>query len=258
MNNEDELWTKYSKDKDVETRNKLVMIHRPTSISIAKKIAYKVDLKSLPMDRDDLISVAAIGLIDAVERFDSTKGNKFITFAYRRIIGAIYDEIRELDILSRYTRTKIKTIKELQEQGKTMEEISSTLATSEKVLKEVLFVARSFSLISLNAPLDVPFEGGAASIELIDAISCDIKDPEESAIYNDNKRVIGRAISRLPDKLRKPIVEHYYKGKTLKRLGEERGVTIGRMSHLKKDAQERLKIELKKHLSQWSVFLSLV
>lgn len=67
---------------------------------LANKIAYKRK-KSLPnfIDIEDLRSAAYLGLTEAANRFDSSKGFSFSTFAYIRIFGAIQDYLRQQDYL---------------------------------------------------------------------------------------------------------------------------------------------------------------
>src|SRR5665647_44069 len=56
--------------------------------------------------REDMISAAMVGLVDAANKFDPTKGVKFKTFAEYRVRGAIFDEMRKLDWFSRSMRDK--------------------------------------------------------------------------------------------------------------------------------------------------------
>jgi len=69
-------------------------------LPLANKIAYKRK-KSLPnfIDIEDLKSAAYLGLTEAANRFDSSKGFSFSTFAYIRIFGAIQDYLRQQDYL---------------------------------------------------------------------------------------------------------------------------------------------------------------
>ncbi len=58
------------------------------------------------MTKEDMISAAMVGLIDAANKFDPSKGVKFKTFAEYRVRGAIFDEMRKLDWFSRSMRDK--------------------------------------------------------------------------------------------------------------------------------------------------------
>jgi RNA polymerase sigma factor for flagellar operon FliA len=75
-------------------------------------VKYVVDRLALHLpksvERDDLVSAAIIGLFDALEKYDKTKGTKFETYAIWRIRGAILDELRSLDWASRSIRRKAR------------------------------------------------------------------------------------------------------------------------------------------------------
>src|SRR5438094_782669 len=93
----------YSPDE----RERLIMSH----LSKVKFIADRIAVKLPPsVERDDLYGAGVIGLIDAVERFDSTRGIAFTTFAEMRVRGAILDNLRLLDWASRTTRRRAREV----------------------------------------------------------------------------------------------------------------------------------------------------
>ena len=73
-----------------------VLPHLP----LVRSIAYRLWRRAPRFEVDDLVSAGTIGLIQAVDRYDSTVGVPFGSFAYRRISGAIIDEIHQLDAAS--------------------------------------------------------------------------------------------------------------------------------------------------------------
>lgn len=76
------------------TRDEYITQHLPLTKRIAGRMA-----KRLPryVDMDDLCSAATLGLIDAAERFNPDRGVKFETFATRRMVGSILDQLRAED-----------------------------------------------------------------------------------------------------------------------------------------------------------------
>src|SRR5688572_32464509 len=62
------------------------------------------------LDYDDVMSYGTIGLIEAIDRYDDSKGVKFETYAISRVRGAIIDAMRSLDRLPRSTRQKARRI----------------------------------------------------------------------------------------------------------------------------------------------------
>src|ERR1700709_2501198 len=79
--------------------------------SLVRRLAHQMIAK-LPanVEIDDLIQVGMIGLADALSRFDAAQGVQFETFATQRIRGAMLDELRGNDYLSRGTRKQQRSI----------------------------------------------------------------------------------------------------------------------------------------------------
>ena len=83
-------------------------------IPIIKHLAYKVSRRYEDDEIiEDLISAGIVGLLEAMEKFDATKGAKLNTFAYLRIRGAMIDELRSRDWFPRSARSKSKKINEV-------------------------------------------------------------------------------------------------------------------------------------------------
>ena len=81
-------------DIDGSLREQLVTDYAPLVKFIAQRL-----LSRLPpnIELDDLISVGVIGLMDAIEKYDASRDNKFKTYAEFRIFGSMMDELRALD-----------------------------------------------------------------------------------------------------------------------------------------------------------------
>ena len=99
------LWTKWQKDKDEEAGNELVQQYMPL-------VEYQVSriFAHLPksVNKQEVMSLGLMGLVDALEKFDVTRDLKFDTYASFRIRGAIIDGLRREDWLPRTIREKIK------------------------------------------------------------------------------------------------------------------------------------------------------
>lgn len=95
MQPDEHLWQTYQADPTSEKRNALVEFHLP----LARKIAYKWANSSRRFDSGDFMGWAALGLINAVEKFDPDKGNKFSTYAWhaiqRNIIRGLENETQK-------------------------------------------------------------------------------------------------------------------------------------------------------------------
>ena len=84
--------------KNSAERDWLIEKHKPIVFHLAKKIRLSLPF---PTEMEDLVAYGQLGLVEASERFDSSRGNSFATFAHYRIKGAIYDGLREMGVITR-------------------------------------------------------------------------------------------------------------------------------------------------------------
>jgi len=88
----------WQREKKQAERDWLIEKHKPMVLHLAKKISHSLPFST---DFEDLIAYGQLGLVEAGERFDPTRGNSFSTFAFYRIKGAIYDGLRDMGMISR-------------------------------------------------------------------------------------------------------------------------------------------------------------
>ena len=102
-----ELWGEYKEHETPEARERLILHYAPLVKFVAGRVA-----SGLPqsVDQSDLVSYGIFGLIDAIDKFDPSRGFKFETYAIARVKGAIIDELRSFDWVSRSVRTKARAI----------------------------------------------------------------------------------------------------------------------------------------------------
>ncbi len=100
-------WQRWLEDRDPTARDRLIVHYSP----LVKFVAGRVGA-GLPnsVDPGDLVSAGVFGLIDAVERFDASRGVKFETFAVPRIRGAVFDGLRSLDWVPRSVRSRAREV----------------------------------------------------------------------------------------------------------------------------------------------------
>src|SRR5438105_5359470 len=107
MMSTDDLWIQYAATRDPGLRERIIMQYAPLVKYVVGRLA--INLPTI-VDSDDILSYGTIGLMDAIERFDSTRGIKFETYAIARIRGAIIDGLRSLDQIPRTTRQRGREI----------------------------------------------------------------------------------------------------------------------------------------------------
>lgn len=241
---EDELWKKFVKSGDQKLRDHFVIKYAP----LVKYVAGKVSM-NMPqnVEFEDLISYGIFGLIDAINKFDPSRGIKFKTYAMTRIRGAIFDELRSIDWVPRSIRQKAKQIEhvisELENKlGRTVEdeEIAKELGVSSEEFQTLLNKLSGASILSLN---DIWYLGDDSDefsfIETLEAP--ENMNPDILIEKEEIRDYIVEAIKKLPDKEKKVIVLYYYEDLTLKEIGEVLEVTESRISQLHTKAIMRLR-----------------
>lgn len=101
------LWQRYTATRSSELRDQLIRQYSPLVKYVVSRLAINLPVI---LDLDDVLSYGAIGLLDALDRYDPARGVKFETFAIARIRGAILDALRALDPVPRSARQKVHEI----------------------------------------------------------------------------------------------------------------------------------------------------
>ncbi len=222
----------------------------------APLVKYVVDriATGLPktIERDDLVNTAVIGLFDAMEKFDETRGTKFETYAVWRIRGAVLDELRSLDWVSRSVRKKAKEVEQAvrrldQRFGRAASdhEVASELNLSASEFNRVLEEVRGSMLLSLDQSVAIDDEhditGLADMIE--DERAADVLNSME--VEEASEHLLD-SINRLSDQEKLVIALYYYEEMTLKEIGEALQISESRVSQIHTKAVQRLKSRMKK------------
>ena len=100
-------WHAFKADADAGARERLILHYAPLVKYVASRVATGLPAS---VDQADLVSYGMFGLIDALQKFEPGRGNKFETYAIPRIRGAIIDELRAMDWVPRSVRFKQREI----------------------------------------------------------------------------------------------------------------------------------------------------
>ena len=212
-------------------------------LPLVKSIAYKV-YKKLPasVDVNDLVGYGILGLVEAVNKLDTSKGG--ISYIKLRVKGAIYDYLRSMDNLSRGLREKEKKIKIA------MEEISANTGrepTDEEIAKHLNLTVeelhRDLEQISFShfLSLDELFNEGRSYEELFPS---DVEDPEESVLKKDIREKVTQAIKELSYKEQLVLQLIFYEELPLQVVADILNVSVARVSQIKLQAINKLKNKL--------------
>ena len=201
------------------------------------------------LDYEDILSYGTIGLIEALDRFDNTKGVKFETYAISRIRGAIIDALRSLDRLPRSVRQKVKRLEQINlaliaEHGR--EPMDSELAAGMGMTIEQYhqtLVDASWVTVSLDGLLDRDDNNDGSTVTEMPA------DPnEEDFTRRLEKRqmldALTGAVKGLPER-EWLIVSLYYKDEmTMKEIAQILDISESRVCQLHGRALGRLRARL--------------
>jgi RNA polymerase sigma factor FliA len=229
------------------SRDELITEYLPYVRRIVHRIA--VHLPS-HVEIDDLINVGVIGLIQAIDRYDATRDNKFLTYAVFRIKGAVLSELRSRDYLSRSNRRKVREMDmvycELEQQlGRPVrdEEIADAMGVA---LTDVYQVKR-MSSISFVSFEELGFSSEEEQTSLLGALE---KGRSEDALtmtrLKETRRAMADAIEELPEKERMVISLYYVDELTMKEAGKVLGITESRVSQIHSQAIIHLRAKLRK------------
>jgi len=219
-----------------EERERLILAHVPLLRHIVGRL-----IAPPGFERDDLYGFGMLGLIAAADAFEPERNLKFSTYAYPRIRGAILDELRRSDHLSRGDREQLRDLERAvarleQQHGvpPSPEDVARELGVTQGEVDELLVAARS----GVNTSLDGDGEGSHALSALLDDPRS--PDPTGSAEWNESKARLARAIDELPDNEKSVITLYYAEGLLLREISDILGVTESRVSQIHSRAIYRL------------------
>ncbi len=222
-------------------RDRLILEHVPLLRHIVTRMAIDVPRR---VEREDLEAYGMLGLIRAADTWEPERGLKFSTYAFPKIRGAILDELRRMDFLSRGLRERVRALERAvgrleQESGAppAPEALASELGIDLAELDELLAAARSTTVVSLEDGVDQ--ELGA----LLSDPSSD--DPVGSAEWEELKQRMIVAIASLPEQEKTVITLYYGEELLLKDIGNVLGVTESRVSQIHSRALYRLNCGLR-------------
>ncbi len=231
-------------DKSLESRNATILAYYP----LVRTIAYRIS-KRIPsnQDVDEFINIGVLGLIDAVERFDPSRGVPFKSYAEIRIQGSIVDALRAADWTPRSVRRKANRIEAAREQLRrkldrepSRDELALALEMAPDQYDSLRDEALIRKVVSSNLPV-----GPESATTIEEQVPTGEPGLEDLWVEYEVKQEVVDAIRLLPRKERMAVKLYYLKGLTLKEIGATLGVTESRACQLRSQGVKRLKVKLK-------------
>jgi RNA polymerase sigma factor for flagellar operon FliA len=238
--------TKKLVPKDPAYRDQLITEYLPYVKRIVQRLA--VHLPST-VDIDDLMNVGVIGLIQAVDRYDPRRDNKFMTYAIFRIKGAVLSELRARDFLSRSNRRKIRELESVYlrlEQKLGREADDQEIARELGVDLEQIYRTKQMSSISFISLEELGVSSRDEKEKLLSYLVNNEDDALNMTKLKELKEAMARAIKQLPEKERLVISLYYLDELTMKETGKVLGITESRVSQIHSQAILHLRTKLRK------------
>ena len=229
-----ELFNKV-KEGDKEAREKLINGNLRLVLSVIQRFCGRGE------NADDLFQVGCVGLIKAIDNFDTSLDIQLSTYAVPMIIGEIRRYLRDNNMVrvSRSVRElayKVLQVKERisREKGKepTIEEIAKELEVEKEEV--VLSLDAIQDPVSLQEPV---YNDGAESLYIMDQVK-DKKNTDENWAENIT---MNEALKKLNDKERMIIDKRFFLGRTQMEVAEEIGISQAQVSRLEKTAIDHIK-----------------
>ena len=229
-------------------RDALIRQHVP----LVRRIAHHMIAKLPPnVELDDLIQVGMMGLAEALSRYETAQGVQFETFASQRIRGAMLDELRESDWMSRSSRKSQKDIEHAlhrleQKLGRSPleSEIAAEMELSLAEYQSLLSKVRGTQLVYLE---DMTHGGDDEDGFLDRHVAAAGAGPAELLRDQRLRASLVNAIKSLPEREQYIMGMYYEHDMNLKEIAAVLGVTESRVCQLHSQSIARLRAKMRSH-----------
>jgi RNA polymerase sigma factor for flagellar operon FliA len=241
------VWHGFKSTGDVDARERLILHYAPLVKYVATRVATGLPAS---VEQADLVSYGMFGLIDALEKFEPARGNKFETYAIPRIKGAIIDELRAMDWVPRSVRFKAREIEKAVADLESMlkrapaeKEVAERLGVSVSELHDVITQISFVSVLALDELLSVGSDRGE-QVSLLDTLADKGTDPTSGVEGQETRALLAGAINSLSEREKIVVTLYYFEGLTLAEIGEILGVTESRVCQIHTKAVGQLRLQL--------------
>jgi len=230
-----QLLEEYKKTNNNNILDKIILGNMKLILSVIKNFSARCD------NQDDLFQIGCIGLIKAINNFDTQYNLKFSTYAVPMIIGEIKRYLRDNTPVRISRQIKDLAYKSLKAKEEYME--ANNEEPSEEILASILNVETSDIQEALNSTqsvvslYDTVYGEGDESIYIIDQLS----DESQSSEKTINHITLKHALSKLNKAQKDVIRDRYYLGKTQFEIASEFNISQAQVSRIEKSAIESLK-----------------
>jgi RNA polymerase sigma factor for flagellar operon FliA len=237
------LWERYRASADVAARDLLLEQY----VSLVHFVARRMTGRLVSVEYDELVSAGNVGLLKALDGYDTHRGHAFSTYAVPRIRGAILDDLRRRDWMPRSGRARSRRMlaarTELEnrlQRAPTPAEMAGELGLEleaywrwrdelDPLARPDVVAARGDA--GDDSRVSVSYDAGAESAEL----------PDQRLLREERLTRLQGAIGRLPEREARVLALSYFEELTMREVGVALGVTESRVCQLRQQALGRLR-----------------
>lgn len=232
----------YFKETDHRSKETLVLEHLP----VIRRIAGKLSI-ALPaaIDQGDLVGSGIIGLLEAHERYDPSRGVPFSAYASIRIRGAMIDEIRKVSLVPRSLFPRLRQIQEAADTlGRSLgrepdsTEIAAKLGWSREEITKIWSYYNLLTVLSLEKLLFD--ETGGEGLTLKNLLAVSGEGPEAALLEQERRDALEAALQKLPQREKLVLSLYYYEDLSQKEIAALMKISIARVSQIHARAIRRL------------------
>jgi RNA polymerase sigma factor for flagellar operon FliA len=232
---ESQAWARYRRDRNKADFERLVEHYLPLVKVAAGRLA--MHLPSF-IREEDLYSAGCVGILSAVEHFDPGRDVRFETYALVRVRGAMLDELRSMDMLTRGVRERASRIRAAEQALRDEGRALSPEAVAERAgltLGELCDTERALAVAQLASLDEESDEQGHTAASLV--VDQAAADPLESL---EREELLVLVKEEMTDKDRLLVVLYYHEELTLREIGAILGVSESRVSQMHTEMVKRL------------------
>jgi RNA polymerase sigma factor for flagellar operon FliA len=231
-------WTEAVRDPASPERPRFLESYLNVVRAVAQQVFTRLPAS---VEIEDLIHDGILGLLDAAEKYDPSRGTRFTTYAETRVRGAILDGLRRKDWRPRSVRRGRRELDETVThlsttfgRPATEEEVAASMGMTIEAYRDLLLETSAGPLLSLD---ELP-QGADPTVTAEGLL------PHGALERRQIVEVLAEQVRELPDRERKVMELYYHEGLNMKEVGAVLGVTESRVCQLHSQAASRLRVAL--------------
>jgi RNA polymerase sigma-B factor len=218
----------FAESRDGSLRDQLVEAH----LGLAEYLARRFGNRGEPLD--DLVQVASVGLLKAVDRFDPQRGVEFSTYATHTIVGELKRHFRDKGWAVRAPRRMqelylrlgkiISTLSQDLGRSPTIQELAAEAQVSEEEVLEALEAGQAYRFASLDAPSPGEDDG--------DTLGAHMGSDDAGLVDAEHRAALSPLISQLPPREQRILHYRFFEGLTQSEIASRLGISQMHVSRL--------------------------